>query len=129
MKILNYTPHTINIVNPDHTEFRADIRKNVALSDYEIIATVESSGVLSAKIQTAPGPNVGGIPIFEKQIIGVDPLPETDDPDTIFIVSALYVSAYRKVHGDDARLYTIADPVYSQDGKTIIGSLGICPAF
>ena len=60
---------------------------------------------------------------------GCDPLPDTVGDDDIIVVSALYVSAYRMTFGDDKRLYTVADPVYTADGTKILGSRGICPAF
>jgi hypothetical protein len=125
--IINLTPHSLTIVDPASTTFNADIRKNVCTGDPVVIATIPSAGVASAKIATVADDKIGDVPVFRKQITGCDPLP--DIPDAVFVVSALYASAYRQVNGNTDRLYTVADPVYSADGRTILGSLGICPAF
>lgn len=126
--IINLTPHEIKIVDPASTTFDAAIRKNVCTGDPRIVATIPSSGVASARIATQTGATIGDIPVVFKKVVGCDPLPDADD-DAVFVVSALYASAYRQVNGNTDRLYTVADPVYSPDGRTILGSLGICPAF
>jgi phosphoribosylcarboxyaminoimidazole (NCAIR) mutase len=123
MKIFNGTPHSVNVVT--NGTFSPEIRKFIA-DVPEIIATILSNGVLSAKIDTITAAPINGIPVFEKKISGCDELPEGYD---IYIVSALYVSTARVAGMDTSKLYTIADPVYSLDGKTIHGSRGICPAF
>lgn len=66
------------------------------------------------------------LPIFNKKVQYCDPIPEGYD---IVIVSSLYANAYQKMYGEDTRLYTISDTVFSEDGRTILGSRGICPAF
>jgi len=47
----------------------------------------------------------------------------------LYVVSALYASAVRAQGGDTSKLYTVADPVYTEDGRTVLGCRGICPAF
>ena len=126
-KIWNATPHSINVIG--NTEFDSSIRKYVCRGEAEITASIDSTGMLSAKIDTVDSEPMGNIPVFSKAVVGCDPLPTEMTDEDIIIVSALYASAYRKVYGDDPRLYTIADPVYTPDGKTILGSRGICPAF
>lgn len=161
-KIFNGTPHSINIIR--EAVFKPEIRKFVVPfeKDVTVIASIPSDGVLSAKIDTIDLPDIDGIPVYGKSIVGCDPLPEGYD---IYIVSALYVSAMRAIDnfifepstdpriteltvdaqftGDDlysvvkslcqgndiSKLYTVADPVYSEDGRTILGCRGICPAF
>jgi len=123
LKVYNGTPHAINIVA--NGGFNPEIRKYVA-ENPEIIATIPSNGVLSAKIDTLPDMSINDIPVFTKSISGCDELPEGYD---IYVVSALYVSAARSVGMDTSKLYTVADPVYSLDGRTILGRRGICPAF
>ena len=126
-KIFNGTPHSINIVR--EAVFKPEIRKFVVPGNEEdvtVVASIPSDGVLSAKIDTVELPDVGGIPVYGKSIVGCDPLPEGYD---IYIVSALYVSAMRAQGNDISKLYTVADPVYSEDGRTILGCRGICPAF
>lgn len=125
-KIYNGTPHPINIITD--TEYRADIRKYVVPDGVkpQIVASIPSNGVLSAQIDTLRSEPINGIPVYTKAITGCDPLPDGYD---IYIVSQLYVSAVRAAGMDTSKLYTIADPVYSADGRTILGSRGICPAF
>jgi hypothetical protein len=122
MDIINCTPHAINII--DNATFNSDLRKWTT-SNPNIVATIPSSGVVSAKIDAVDLRPINGIPVMGKTIVGVDPLPEGDD--AIYVVSALYASAYRTIHGNVERLYTVSDPVYSEDGRTILGSRGICP--
>ena len=125
LKIYNGTPHAINVVKKDSCTFNAAIRKWVA-TDPETVAQIASDGVLSARIETVESGAFGNVPVFSKKIVGIDPLPEGYD---IYVVSALYVSAARQMGYDTSKLYTVADPVYSEDGRTILGSKGICPAF
>lgn len=129
MRIWNMTPHAINIIRKDHVEFKAEIRKNVALPDYEVATSLPTDGVLSAKLESTPTEDILGIPCYEKQVVGCDPLPDEVEDGDIVVVSALYATAYKRTYGDTDQLFTIADPVYSNDGKTVLGSLGICPAF
>lgn len=120
-KIFNGTPHAINVVQG--SEFVADMRKYVG---GEVIKSIPSNGMLNAKITTVEGGVIDGIPVYAKQFTGVDPLPEGFD---IYIVSALYSGAAQKQGVDLSKIYTVADPVYSPDGLTIVGCRGIAPAF
>lgn len=126
IKIFNATPHPIVVI--DGAIFRDDIRKFVVPDGVAptVVGTIPSHGVLSAKIDTVLKGTVNGIPVYEKTITGADPLPPGYD---IYIVSALYASALRMLGADMSKVYTVADPVYSWDGKTILGCRGICPAF
>jgi hypothetical protein len=66
---------------------------------------------------------------MKKNIIDVEPLPEIEG-DCIYVVSALYATAFKRINpNSDARLFTVADPVYTEDGRTILGSRGICEVF
>ena len=106
--------------------FDPSIRKYVVRGEATVVASIPNSGaVLSAIIETAEMEPINGIPVYGKKIVDVDPLPEGYD---IYIVSALYASTMRQLGGDTTRLYTVADPVYSEDGR-ILGCRGICPAF
>ena len=81
--------------------------------------------MLNAKIETEQVENIHSIPVFVKQFKGMDIIPEGYD---IYIVSALFASAYNKAGGGMA-LFTVADPVYTEDGNSFIGCRGICPTF
>lgn len=126
IRFYNGTPHEINIIS--NAVYNPNIRKYVITdgSDPQIIVSLPSDGMLSAVIDTATQEPINNIPVYGKTIISCDPLPDGYD---IYIVSALYMSAARACGMDTGKLYTVADPVYSADGRTVLGSRGICPAF
>jgi hypothetical protein len=120
-KIFNGTPHPINIVV--NSTFNSSIRKYVG---GEVVLSIPSNGMLNAKISSVELPTIDGIPCFDKAFSGVDTLPEGYD---IYIVSALYSSASQKAGMNMSKVYTVADPVYTEDGNSFLGCRGICPAF
>ena len=120
-KIFNGTPHAINIV--EGAVFNSAIRK---FSGGQVVRVIPSDGMLNAKMETIDLPSVDGIPTFGKSFKGVDELPSGFD---IYIVSALFASACQKMGVDMSSIFTVADPVMSEDGQTFVGCRGICPAF
>jgi len=116
-KIFNGTPHAINIVVG--ATFNQTLRK---YTGGEVVLSIPSNGVLNAKIPTTELAPIDGVPVFGKKIDGFDLLPEGYD---IIIVSALYASAIEGEPGSES-VYTVADPVMSDDGQTFIGCRGIC---
>jgi len=120
-KIFNGTPHAINVVK--NSTFNASIRKYVG---GEVVLSIPSTGMLNAKINAVDLPAIETIPVFGKSFSGVDMLPEGYD---IYIVSALYSSAAQKAGMDMSKIFTVADPVYTEDGNSFIGCRGISPAF
>lgn len=121
IKIFNGTPHSINIV--EGSIFNPSIRKFVGGN---VVLSIPSNGMLNAKVNTIELNPTNGIPTFGKAFEGVDSLPDGFD---IYIVSAMYASASLKSGVDMSKLFTIADPVYNDEGTTFIGCRGICPAF
>jgi hypothetical protein len=119
--IYNGTPHAINVV--DGAVFNSTIRKYTGGS---VVLSIPSNGMLNANVTTVDLPAVGGIPVFGKAFTGVDTLP---DGYTIYIVSAMYASAAARNGIDMSNVYTVADPVYTDDGNSFLGCRGICPAF
>ncbi len=121
-KIYNATPHTINIISRGDCESIPSQRKLVADNPIPVL-TIPSSGVKSVFFETIYTGSVGDnvIPTFKKKIISLEELPPGYD---IYIVSALYAVAY-KAKGGDLNIFTVADPVYTLDCKTIIGCIGI----
>lgn len=115
--IFNGTPHTINIVV--NSVFNQALRK---YTGGEVVLSIPSNGVLNAKIPTTELPHIGDIPVFGKTIEGYDQIPEGFD---IVIVSALYAAAVEGEPGSES-IYTVADPVMSEDGQTFVGCRGIC---
>ena len=124
--IINNTPHDVNVIDPKDITFDPTIRKYVAAADTTPILVIPSSGVLNAKISTVDAAPIDGVPVFDKNIGGCDPLP---DDDNVHIVSALYASAAAKSGMDMSRIMLVADPVMSTDGKTFIGCRGLAKPF
>jgi hypothetical protein len=120
-KIFNGTPHSINIVT--NGVFDPKIRKYVTDTP-EVVLSIPSNGVLSAKVSSVDLPSIDGIPVHGKMFTGVDSIPEGYD---VVIVSQMFVSAVDSLGRNISNLYTVSDPVYSTDGKTIHGCRGICP--
>ena len=122
-KIFNGTAHPIVIVK-DAT-FAPAIRKWVG---GDVSMMLPMNGPLNAKIDTIDGTPIDGIPTFGKKIWNLEPLPDGYD---IYVVSSIYATAAKMFWGDKVadKMYTIADPVYSDDGTSIRGCRGICPAF
>jgi len=120
-KIFNGTPHSINIVN--NGVFDPNIRKWVT-DKPNVVMSIPSNGVLSSKVSSVDLEPIDGIPVHGKKFTGVDPIPEEFD---VVIVSQMFCSGVVSQGGDVSKLFTISDPVYSLDGKTILGCRGICP--
>lgn len=130
MKIVNLTPHPITILSEEDIQYNPMIRKwTTSKKNVVPIAQIPSQGLANAKTSVEHCDPINGIPVMRKALAGVDPLP-SEESDTIFVVSALYATSYRKLYPESkVKLYTIADPVYTEDGRTVLGSRGICEAF
>lgn len=120
-RIFNGTPHAINVVSG--STFIPAIRKYTGET---VVLSIPSNGMLNAKISTIDLPSIDSIPVFGKSFSGVDALPDGYD---LYIVSAMYASAAAINGVDMSRVYTVADPVYTDDGNSFKGCRGICPAF
>lgn len=120
-KIFNGTPHAINVV--EGALYNKDIRKYTGGT---VVRSIPSNGMLNARLSTSDAPSIDGIPVFDKQFYGVDQLPDGYD---IYIVSAMYASAAVRNGINMSKVYTVADPVYTDDGNSFLGCRGICPAF
>lgn len=117
MCLMNFTPHEINIIDVNSVNFNQTIRKFVS-EDPLIIQTIPPSGVmLNVHYSMENGTRIKDIPVRIKRKESIDPVPSKC---TIAIVSRLYASA-----SHDPRLYRIMDPVFTPDGKKVIGSLAI----
>ena len=125
--IYNFTPHSVNIIQENDTRFDSSIRKYVADESVTPLMTIQSSGMLSAKMDRIYLGLSDGCPIYHKVYRDVDPIPDYVGVDDKIIVSALYYTAYQAVHGSiDPRLNTIMDLVYdASDTRRTIGSIGI----
>ena len=123
MKVVNLTPHCINVV--------AGATLDESIRKYrggEVVATIPSSGMVSAISNDSPADPivVDGVSIqsTRKEWTKVDALPEMEEA-TMFIVSALYVSACRELGIPTTNLLTVGNMVVAEDGRTIIGCTGL----
>lgn len=116
MKILNFTPHPISIIDFSSVEFDEVLRKYISRIP-KITTIIKSSGMLSVRYQVSNGASVNGIPIRIKKKVGIDPIPSDCD---VAIVSRLYATAT-----SDKRAYSVIDTVFDPGGRRIIGALGI----
>lgn len=120
MKILNCTPHTINIYSVKDVVDVND--RHLHITDGAEAQVINPSGtVLSAKmVYEGEGYDV------QRKYVGVDPAPECEDGDLI-IVSALYASAVKELGGDTSKLRTVYGTVYDKaDDRKVIGCIGLC---
>lgn len=121
-KVFNGTPHAINVVM--NSTFNPTIRK---YTGGDVVYSIPSNGMLNAKVETVSwGIFDDNLPVYGKKFTGVDILPDGYD---VYIVSAMYASAAQRAGMDMSKIYTVADPVYTDDGNSFIGCRGICPAF
>lgn len=122
-KVVNLTPHDVNIVAG--ATFDASIRK---YRGGEVVLTIPSSGMVNAVSNDTPAADVivGGVSVssIKKIWTSVDALPEYDE-DTMFIVSGLYVSACCELGLPTANLLTVGNMVVAEDGRTIVGCVGL----
>lgn len=122
VKFFNATPHSINIISG--SQYKPEIRKHVS---GEEIAQIPPSGVmLSAKIATEPVRDLGNDIIVARQVVmACDELPGEAKAADYVIVSAMYATAYRQIHGQDGvKLVTIRDLVVDEATGKIIGCRG-----
>lgn len=122
MCILNFTPHKINIFSEESVEFRPEIRKYVAKPGAEPVESLASAGMLSAKIESQKIGELAGVPIFQKNVVALDPMPEGNCQ---LVVSAIYAVAARQLGIEKGRLVVISDPVFAADGESVVGCLGL----
>jgi len=123
VKIYNGTPHDINIFSKDDVTFVENIRKFIANEGAKPTLVIPSDGILSSVFQTSGMGIIDNvIPVMEKKITSCDTIPTGYD---VIIVSELFMIAARAIGNDVGNMYTISDPVYTPDGRTILGCLGI----
>lgn len=104
MRIVNLTPHTINVVGA-------------------VEVTIPASGTVARCREVAtPVDDVNGIPVVVKTFGDVVDLPEPQ-ADTVYIVSALVAAAAAKSGRSD--VLSPGDLVRDADGK-IVGCGGFC---
>lgn len=112
----NYTSHDVNIVDEENVQYSETHRKYVSEKPV-CTKVIPSSGVLSVQYDVSDGGLEDGVPIRIKRKVAMDKIPEGTFS---VIVSALYATA-----NPDPRIRTIIDPVFTPDGKKVIGCLAV----
>jgi hypothetical protein len=104
MRILNYTPHTISLLDGDgHT------------TEYT------SNGVARCKEQKTIIGSAGGYPVYSITYGELSGLPDVED-NTVIIVSALAAQAAKATGRNDC--YIVADTVRNDAGQ-VVGAKGL----
>ena len=124
--IVNLTPHQVAIVTG--ATFDASIRK---YRGGIVVKTIPSSGMVSAisSKQEEMDPIVTDDGVFiptcsAPKWVWVDPLPEFPE-GSMYIVSAMYVTACRELGIPTHRLLTVGPAVVGDDGHSIVGCVSL----
>ena len=104
MKILNYTPHTISLLDADG-----------CTTEYA------SNGVARCKEQKVVIGSAGGYPVYNVTYCELSGLPDVED-NTVIVVSALAAQAAKAVGRNDC--YIVADTVRNDAGQ-VVGAKGL----
>ena len=128
MKVLNLTQHPLYLYDMKDS-FKSPILRKFVLKDDNCkpIKTIPSYKTCSVNMKTRAFSYIEGIPVFDNEIFSLDPLPESDDPFTIYIVSSYYAQAYYTLypHDEKTQIYTVSGVIYTSDGRKNIGIRGI----
>jgi len=126
MKIVNLTPHSINIYRKEDAEHNPSLRKAFIKPGARPILTIPSSGMVNAHITYTYDTMIDKIPIYKPVVQGIDPLPPKAMKADIIIVSALYASAAKMVGVDTTKLVTVSQPVYDNpNNPRPVGCIGL----
>ena len=125
--IVNLTPHPVSIVAG--ATFDTSIRK---YRGGIVVKTIPSSGMVSAisSKQEEMDPIVTDddgvfIPTCSTpKWVWVDPIPEFPE-GSMYIVSAMYVTACRELGIPTRRLLTVGPAVVGDDGRSIVGCVSL----
>ncbi len=123
--IYNGTAHEITIFSTEDTSPGKDGRKLLLKEGAVPITTIEAGTNLNCSKRNLESPLLNTkIPIVGAIVFdGVDLLPSGYD---LYIVSNLYRSAYKELHGDTSKLATINGAVYQTEKDTRpVGCLGL----
>ncbi len=122
MTILNCTPHTVTIINPETCTYVAKSRSYIPNGSAEIIKTFEPSGIIPrcATKETRMA-DIDGIRCIGIEFGAIENLPEKK-LGTFLIVSAIVAAAGRKLGRDD--LLVPSEMVRDEKGN-IIGCLSL----
>jgi len=126
MKILNATPHVINIFRKEDVNYDEKLRKYFLINpEQKSYMEIQPCGILlNVETKLELKQVINGIPIFEVIPVKIDKIPAKHD---IVIVSNMYANyALQFQIPNIEKLYTISQPVYiSRENPRPIGCLGL----
>ena len=120
IKLINLTPHDINLVDANSVRFD-NIAKYYRIEEGKsaiITRSIPSSGIARCTTHQQKIFEENGIEFLETSYGEIQGLPEPED-NTIYIVSSIVALAGRRLGRDDLAIAT--NMVKSDDGRTIIG--------
>lgn len=108
MKIINLTPHALSIYD----------------SAGDLVETVPPSGMVArAEVSRRLVEKRGHVELYESVFFGAKPL-GVPEPDSVFVVSSLYLSALRADGLDASGVYVPGEAVRDEAGR-VIGCVGL----
>jgi hypothetical protein len=119
-KIINLAAHRVTVIE-DNTYFKAEIRKLVTANPIPI-NIYEMDGMLSTEQNWIPDKPICGVKTWR-----MDPILSEHNPkeDEYYIVSLQYLNALKDAGRDTSHYLTIAKQVFDEDGKVVVGCLGL----
>ncbi len=120
MNIRNFTPHPV-IILQDNAYVKPEIRKLVTPNPIPI-QRFESEGMLSADQEW-----IDAEPINEIRTLKMILKPSSQQPaeNEYYIISTMYLIALKEAGLDTSRYLTIGKMVFDEEGKTVVGCLGL----
>ena len=126
MRILNTTPHVINIFRKEDVTYDEKLRKHFLINpEQKPYLQIQPGGILlNVETKLELKQIISGIPIFEVIPVKIDKIPSKYD---IVIVSNMYASyALQFQIPNIEKIYTISQPVYiSKENPRPVGCLGL----
>lgn len=117
MKIYNGLAHELTVF--ENSTYVPELRKWVGGNVVKILPKMKPMNVHTKSVYAG---EIGGIPLFKRQILGAAKLPYGYD---IYIVSAAYAAMYELLYAEPAELYVVSSNVYDIHGVHVLGCRGI----
>ena len=116
MKIINMTPHELNIRREDRTFVNVPAPSKAAVeADPNLIARCATQRTLIGEQD--------GIGIYETRFGAPSPLP-SEEADTIYVVSAIYLAGLRAADQDRGDVFVPGEAIRDDAGR-VVGCVGL----
>ena len=126
MKIINLTPHPINIYSNSQVNSNNPRRLYLLSNQSPVITILPSGKVVNVYMDYEEVSNFNNIPIYNNIITGIDH--PFEEENTYYIVSALFKQKWLEFHNikEEPKLLTVGQVIYnSEDNPRPIGCLGL----